>query len=40
MFVYVWQVQVQEFAASDHYVAGFSVLSNFCCGFSFFFFRL
>ena len=40
MFVYVWQVQVREFAALIIMLGGFSVLSNFCCAFSFFFFRL
>ena len=38
MFVYVWQVQVREFAALIIMLGGFSVLSNFCCAFSFFFF--
>ena len=37
MFVYVWQVQVREFAALIIMLGGFSVLSNFCRAFSFFF---
>ena len=37
MFVYVWQVQVREFAALIIMLGGFSVVSNFCCAFSFFF---
>ena len=40
MFVYVWQVQVREFAALIIMLGGVSVLSNFCCAFSFFFFQL
>ena len=40
MFVYVWQVQVREFAALIIMLGGFSVLSNFCCAFSFFFFSV
>ena len=40
MFVYVWQVQVQEFAASDHYVGRFFSFKQFLLRFFVFFFRL
>ena len=40
MFVYLWKVQVREFAALIIMFGDFSVLSNFCCAFSFFFLRL
>ena len=38
MFVYVWQVQVQEFAALDHYVGGFFSFKQFLLRFLLFFF--